>query len=76
MQRHQADRQQETQAYYRLLRHLLTGEVQRNFKEEQEPLTAPMSDLMRRLEEASRESRNTKKNRSDGRQPHGRSENR
>jgi hypothetical protein len=76
MHRHQSDWQQETQAYYRLLRHLLTGEVQHNFKEEQEPLTGQMSDLMRRLEESSRKSPNTKTNRSDGGQPHDNSKSR
>jgi hypothetical protein len=46
--------QQEMRAYYRLLRHLLAGEVQRSFKEEQPPLTPRMSDLMRQLEDASK----------------------
>src|SRR5215467_15229827 len=59
-QRHHLDRRQETRAYYCLLRHLLTEEVQRNFKEERRPLTRSMSDLMRRLEDAS-EKRNNKK---------------
>jgi len=76
MHRHQSDWQQETQAYYRLLRHLLTGEVQHSFKEEQEPLTGQMSDLMRQLEESSRKSPNTKTNRSDGAQPHDNSKSR
>src|SRR5215813_5896086 len=59
VRRHQLEQQQERRAYYRLLRHLLTEEVQRIFKEdEHRPLTAPMSDLVRRLENASRKSRN------------------
>jgi hypothetical protein len=52
MRRYHSDHQQEARAYYRLLRHLLADEVQRNFKEEQQLLPAPMSDLMRRLETA------------------------
>jgi hypothetical protein len=47
--------QQETRAYYRLLRQLLTEEVQRSFNQERQPLTPPMSDLMRQLEDASKE---------------------
>jgi len=58
VRRHHLDQLQETRAYYRLLRHLLTEEVQCHFKEEHRPLTEPMSDLMRRLEDASRKSRN------------------
>jgi hypothetical protein len=44
--------QQETRAYYRLLRHLLTEEAERSFKEEQSPLTPRISDLMRQLDDA------------------------
>src|SRR5262249_25859423 len=61
VRRHLSDQQQEARADYRLLRHLLTEEVQRNFKEEQRPLTPTMSDLMRQLDDASRKSRNTQK---------------
>ncbi len=43
---------QETRAYYRLLRHLLTEEVQRSFNEEHQPFTPGMSDLLRQLEDA------------------------
>jgi len=56
VRRHHADQQQENRAYYRLLRHFLTEEVQRNFKEEQQELPEPMSDLMRKLEDAFRKS--------------------
>jgi hypothetical protein len=48
------DQQRETRAYYRLLRHLLAEEAERSFKEEQSPLTPRMSDLMRQLEDASK----------------------
>ena len=43
---------QETKAYYRLLRHLLTEEVKGSFKEEPEELTPRISELMRKLDHA------------------------
>ena len=52
MRKYEFHQQAETRAYRRLLRHLLTEEAQRSFKEEHQPLTPRMSDLMRQLDDA------------------------
>lgn len=52
MRRFELDKAEETKAYYRLLRHLLTEEVQASFKkEEQPPLPSRMSELVQRLKD-------------------------
>jgi hypothetical protein len=52
MRWYELDQQKETRVYHRLLRHLLTEEAQRTFKEERQPLTPRMSNLMRQLDDA------------------------
>ena len=57
MRRYELHQQQETRAYYRLLRHLLTEQVQRSFNEQHQPLTPRMSDLMQQLDDASKDNK-------------------
>ena len=53
MRRYELHGAEETRAYYRLLRHLLTEEVQASFKkEEQQPLPSRMSELVQQIEDA------------------------